>query len=49
MKVYRSAMERILDKQEDDTLITNPKERLRTYLRKIRFVLLRWRDRRSRT
>lgn len=42
MKVYRSTMERILDKQEDDTVITNPKARLRTFLRKVRFVLSRW-------
>jgi len=44
MKVYRSTMERILDKQEDDTVITNPKARLRTFLRKMRYVLSRWRE-----
>jgi hypothetical protein len=26
MKVYRSPMEKILEKQENDTIITNPKE-----------------------
>ena len=45
MKIYRSTMERILDKQEDDTVITNPKARLRTFLRKVRFVLSRWGER----
>lgn len=42
MKVYRSTMERILDKQENDTIITNPKEPLRTFFRKVRFVLAKW-------
>jgi hypothetical protein len=42
MKVYRSSMEKILDKQENDTIITNPKEPVKTFLRKIRFTLSRW-------
>jgi len=37
-------MEKILDQQENDTVITNPKARLRTFIRKIRFVLSRWRE-----
>ena len=44
MKVYRSTMEKILDEQENDTVITNPKARLRTFLRKMRYVLSRWRE-----
>jgi len=44
MKVYRSTMEKILDEQENDTVITNPKARLRTLLRKMRYVLSRWRE-----
>jgi hypothetical protein len=45
MKVYRSAMERILDQQENDTVITNPRHRARTFFRKVRFVLSRWAER----
>jgi len=44
MKVYRSTMEKILDQQENDTVITNPKARLRTFLRKVRYVLSRWKE-----
>jgi hypothetical protein len=42
MKVYRSSMEKILEKQENDTVITNPKEPVRTFFRKVRFTLSRW-------
>jgi hypothetical protein len=42
MKVYRSPMEKILEKQENDTIITNPKEPVRTFFRKVRFTLSRW-------
>jgi hypothetical protein len=44
MKVYRSAIEKILEKQENDTIITNPKEPVRTFFRKVRFTLSRWRE-----
>jgi hypothetical protein len=42
MKVYRSSMEKILEKQENDTIITNPKEPVRTFFRKVSFTLSRW-------
>jgi hypothetical protein len=42
MKVYRSSMEKILEKQENDTIITNPKEPVRTFFRKVCFTLSRW-------
>ncbi|MEW6663964.1 MAG: hypothetical protein AB1512_01930 [Thermodesulfobacteriota bacterium] len=42
MKVYRSPMEKILDQQENDTIITNPKNRAGTFFRKARFVMSRW-------
>jgi hypothetical protein len=42
MKVYRSVMEKILEKQENDTIITNPKEPVRTFFRKVCFTLSRW-------
>jgi hypothetical protein len=48
MKVYRSSMEKILDKQENDTIITNPKEPVRTFLRKAGFILSRWADKAKR-
>jgi len=48
MKVYRSSMEKILEKQEDDTVITNPKEPVRTFFRKAGFILSRWADKAKR-
>ena len=48
MKIYRSPMEKILEKQEDDTIITNPKEPVRTFFRKVRFTLSRWADKTKR-
>jgi hypothetical protein len=48
MKVYRSPMERIVDKLENDTVITNPKEPVRTFFRKVRFILSRWADKAKR-
>jgi hypothetical protein len=44
MKVYRSAMEKILDKQENDAVITNPKARVATFFRKIRFMIAKRSD-----
>jgi len=35
MDVYRSPMEKILQQQENDSVITNPKEPAKTLLRKI--------------
>jgi hypothetical protein len=37
-------MERIMDKMENDTVITNPKEPVRTFFRKAGFILFRWAD-----
>lgn len=48
MKVYRSSMEKIVDKLEDDTVITNPKEPVRTFIRKAGFILSRWADKTKR-
>ncbi len=42
MKVYRSPMEKILDQQENDTIITNSREPVRTFLRKAGYILSRW-------
>jgi hypothetical protein len=39
MKIYRSSMEKILDQQEDDTIITNPKQPVRTFFRKIQYLV----------
>jgi hypothetical protein len=38
-------MEKILEQQENETVITNPKERFRTFLRKLAYRLAVWRDR----
>jgi hypothetical protein len=45
MTVFRSPMEKILDQQEDETVITNPKDRFRTFLRKIAYRFAVWKDR----
>ena len=39
MLEYESHMEKILDEQENATVVTNPRERFRTFLRKIAY---RW-------
>ena len=39
MKIYRSPMEKILEKQEEDTIITNPRQPVRTLFRKIQYLL----------
>jgi hypothetical protein len=39
MKIHRSSMEKILDQQENDTIITNPKQPVRTFFRKIHYLL----------
>lgn len=38
MRIHRSSMEKILDQQESDTLITNPKQPIRTFFRKVRYL-----------
>ncbi len=45
MQIYRNPMEKILKEAENDTVITNPKEPFRTFLRKVMFILARWMDR----
>jgi len=44
MKVYRSNIEKILDQKENGTVITNPKEPGRTFLRKIAYRVSCWTD-----
>jgi|GEM_PF-604784 hypothetical protein len=44
MKTYRSPMEKILHEQEMDTIITNPKQPVRTFFRKIHYILSVWSD-----
>ncbi len=44
MKTYRSPMEKILYEQEMDTIITNPKQPVRTFFRKIYYTLSMWGD-----
>lgn len=45
MGVFRTHMDRILDDLENSIIITNPKERGRTFLRKILYKTLLWLDR----
>jgi len=45
MSVFRNQMNRILDDLENSIIITNPKERGRTFLRKIFYKTLLWLDR----
>jgi hypothetical protein len=37
-------MEKILDEQERDTIVTNPKEPVRTFFRKMLYLLSMWGD-----
>jgi hypothetical protein len=45
MTIYRSPMEKILEQQEENTVITSPKEPTRTFLRKIAYTAACWKDR----
>ncbi len=42
MRIHRSSMEKILDQQESDTIVTNPRQPVRTLFRKIRYLLALW-------
>ncbi len=44
MDIYRSPMEKALKQQENDTVITNPDEPGKTFLRKVAYVTSRWVD-----
>jgi hypothetical protein len=44
MALYRSPMEKILEQQEENTVITNPKEPARTFFRKIAYIYSCWKD-----
>jgi hypothetical protein len=44
MTVYRSPMEKILEQQEENTIITNPKEPVRTFFRKMAYIYSCCRD-----
>ncbi len=44
MMVYRRMMDKILEKDEDETFVTNPKEPIRTLFRKLAFRLAVWRS-----
>ena len=45
MIVYRSPMEKILDQNENDTVITNPGQPVGTLWRKILYRLACWKER----
>jgi hypothetical protein len=38
-------MEKILEQQEENTVITSPKEPARTFLRKVAYIFACWKDR----
>ena len=44
MMVFRSPMEKILEQQENETIITNPKEPVRTFFRKMAYRIAVWID-----
>ncbi|MGC9195532.1 MAG: hypothetical protein ACP5IL_08775 [Syntrophobacteraceae bacterium] len=44
MRIYRNPIEKILDEQERDKIITNPNEPVRTFFRKIRYIVSGWRS-----
>ena len=45
MEVHRSPMQKILKEQEDATVITNPKEPTKTFMRKLAYIFSIWTDR----
>lgn len=45
MTLYRSSMEKILQEAENDEIITNPKDRGKTFLRKLFYRFAYWSDR----
>ena len=45
MTVFRSPMEKILEEQENETVVTNPKEPTRTFFRKLAYRFEVWKDR----
>ena len=45
MQIYKSPMQKILQQMEDDTIITNPKGRGATFLRKLAYLWAKWTDR----
>lgn len=45
MTVFRSPMEKILAEQDNGTVVTNPDEPFRTFLRKLAYRIAVWRDR----
>jgi len=45
MKAFRSAMEKILDEQENGVVVTNPNEPVRTFFRKVAFRFAVWTER----
>lgn len=45
MEVYRNPMEKILKEMENETVITNPKEPGKTFLRKTAYRFSYWADR----
>jgi hypothetical protein len=45
MTIYRSPMEKILEQQEENTVITSSKEPTRTFFRKIAYIFACWNER----
>lgn len=44
MTAYRERMNKILQEQEDGIIITNPKDRVRTFFRKMAYRIAVWND-----
>ena len=45
MTVFRNPMEKVLEQQENETVITNPKDRVSTFFRKVAYRMAVWSDR----
>jgi hypothetical protein len=44
MAIYRSPMEKILEQQEENAVITVPKEPMKTFFRKLAYTYDRWKE-----
>ena len=42
MKIFRSPMDKILYEQENATIITNPRQPVKTFFRKVSYLIALW-------
>ncbi len=48
MAIYRSPMEKILEQQEENTVVTSTKEPMKTFFRKLAYTYACWKEKMNR-